>query len=81
MRFARGVVQQVLRPRVGIEGFALLDADRGELIDHRPVSLQPGFRLHDPAKRFEEPHVVRDSAVIDEVDRVDEDCRWRCGGL
>jgi hypothetical protein len=32
--------------RVGSERLALLDADRPELIDHRPVALDAGFALH-----------------------------------
>src|SRR6476646_10527082 len=80
MRFTGGVRQYLLRPRVGKEGLAFLDADRLERINHRIVSFEPRLCLNDTVERLEETLVVGDGAVVDEVDRVDKRrCRRRYG--
>ena len=74
-------LQNLLGLRVGIEGLALLDADRLELIDHHLVAFEPGLALHEAVERLEEAQVVGDRAVEHDVDRIDELRRRRIGRL
>lgn len=77
MGLARGALENVLRFHIWIEGLAFLDADRFELVNHCPVTLQPGLVLDDAVKRLEVAQIVRNCRIKHDINCVGEYCGWR----
>ena len=71
MSLRGGIVQSL--PHLGIrrEGFALLDTDRLQRIDHRAVALQPGLGLDDAVQRLVEMYIVGNGRVVENAGRID----------
>ena len=77
VRLVHGRVQDPARLAARGERPTLLDADRLQRVDHRPVPGQPRLGLHDAVQRIEIAGVVGDGRVEQDVDRVDEGgFRW-----
>jgi hypothetical protein len=72
LRLTHAGVERFLRGAVRHESLALLDADVSQLIDHRPIALDPGLALDNAIEQHEEALVTFDRGVEILVLDVDE---------
>ena len=81
MCLLRGFGQQLSSGWVGIEGLALGDPDRSQVVDHHLVPSQPGLGLNEPVQNLEEVRRVRDGRVEQLIGGIDEHGRRRVVGV